>query len=246
MVAANPHVFEHCTLVMPAAGGLPDARTWSDDWMAWQQPALLAPYITYDELWTYCTTLKVPLSEKVLLIASKHCFMIAHGGLLRVAAMHEADLVAEYLVTGGKMSGQKANMVTEGGIVNDEEFVQWMRGASRNKAKTDLENQQPIDWNKAVIKDIVTFIKAHGGRVCFCYIPVSTVLEEPLSTPTRQADIKNFEKVAADWHCLILKPAYKPKDDSAFPDLTHLDKDSSFAYTQSLADLFWQISCSEP
>jgi hypothetical protein len=245
----NPHVFENCTLIMPAAGGLPDARTWFDDWMAWQQPALLASYITYPELWTYCTTLNVPFSEKMLLIASKHCLIIAQGGLLRVAAMHEADLAAEYLFFGGKGSHKKANLVTEGGIVNDEEFMQWMAGVTRKKAKNDLKNQKPIDWDKAVIKDIVHFIKAHGGRVAFCYIPLSTVLQEPLATPTRQADIKNFEKVAAQWGCPILKPSYRPPSDDSYPDLTHLGKDVSFDYTKSLAGVFLadkQLSQSSP
>lgn len=223
---------------MPAQGGLPDPRTWSDDWMAWQQPALLSAYITYPELWTYCTKLDVPLSEKVLLIAAKHCCIIAQGGLLRVASMHEADLAAEYIMTGGKMSNKKANMVTAGGIVNDEEFVQWMRGATRRNAKNDMLNQHPIDWDKAVIKDIVQFIKERGGKVCFCYIPISTVQQEPLSTQTRQADMKNFEKAAAEWGCRILTPAYRPPDDSSYPDLTHLDKNASLEYTKSLAELF--------
>src|ERR1700733_5901624 len=44
-VQVNPNVLEKSIVIMPAPGGLPDARTWHDDWMSWQQPALLGAYI---------------------------------------------------------------------------------------------------------------------------------------------------------------------------------------------------------
>jgi len=234
----NAHVFENATVIMPAPGGLADFRTWSDDWMAWQEPQLLAGYVTFPEIWTYCTKIDVPLGEKALLIGSKFSTTVAQGGLLRVAVMHQFDLLAEYITCGGRIAHHKANVVTEGGILNDEAFIEYMRQLTISVEKKHLENQRPIDWEKCVIKDIAQFVKAHGGQVCFCYLPVSSVQQVPLATAIRQADIRNFEKAAGKWGCVILKPQYQPKDDSSFPDLTHLDIDSSYAYTQALADVF--------
>lgn len=235
---ANPHVFENCTLVMPAPGGLPDFRTWKDDWMAWQEPQLLARYIKFPEIWTYCTTVDVPLGEKCLLIGAKLSSTVSQGGLLRVAIMHQFDLLAEYLTTGGRIAHHKANVVTEGGILNDEQFMEYMRQLTIKVEKGRLQNQQPIDWSQCVIKDIASFMHEHGGRLCFCCLPVSTVQQVPLNTPIRQADMKNFEASAAEWGCVILKPDYRTKGDGAFPDLTHMDIDSSYGYTKALAEVF--------
>ncbi|MBA3857515.1 MAG: hypothetical protein C0507_11460 [Cyanobacteria bacterium PR.3.49] len=238
MVEVNPHVLEGSVIFMPATGGLPDTRKWSDNWMNWHQPALLSAYISYPDLWKYCQKPNVPLSEKVLLVASMHSELVSQGQLLRVATMFSLDEAAEWLTHGGKIAKKGVLIVQEGGIRTDEKAVAYMKFVAKRNAAEDMKDQKPIDWNDTVLKDIVTYVKEHGGKMCFCYIPVSSVMREPLSTPTREQDMRNFEKVAADWGCKYYKPDFKPQGDDDFPDLAHLSEPKSYEYTKALAEAF--------
>lgn len=235
MVEINPHVLEGSTIFFPASGGLADPTYWSQDWMNWRQPALLADYITYPNLVAYCSKPDIPFSEKMLLVASKHLALAAQAKLFAIASMHEADLLAEWIVNGGRFVKHGVSVVMEGGIRTDEESVAYMRKYHINKAKEDLLNQQPIDWDKTVMADIVSYVEEHGGKVNFMYIPLSTVLQKPLSTPTRLQDIKNFDEVVKKWGCRYIHPDFKPGSDDDFPDITHLSEEKSKEYTESLA-----------
>lgn len=238
MVSVNPHVLEGSTIFMSAAGGMPDMRTWTDDWMNWHQPALLGAYIDYPNLWKYCQLQKVSLTEKVLLIGSMHSEIVSQGGLLRAATMYSLDEAAEWLTHGGKIADKGLLIVQEGGIRSGEAAMANMKAYAIRVAKEDLKDQKPIDWNATVLKDIAQYVQAHGGKLCFCYIPVSSVMMEPLQTETRQRDMENFEKVAADWGCKYYKPDFHATSDDDFPDLIHLSERRSQEYTKALADAF--------
>ena len=238
MVEVNPHVLEGSTIFMPATGGLPDRRKWSDDWMDWHQPALLAAYINYGDLMKYCAKPNISLSEKMLLIGSMHSEIIAQGALLRVATMYSLDEAAEWLTSGGKVKKHGVLIVQEGGIRTDDAAVAYMKFVARRNSAEDMKDQQPIDWNDTVLKDIVTYVKGHGGKMCFCYIPVSSIMRAPLSTETRQKDMENFEKVAEEWGCKYYKPNFRPDGDQDFPDLAHLSEPKSYEYTKALVEAF--------
>jgi hypothetical protein len=238
MVSVNPHVMEGSTFFFPATGGLPDIRKWSDNWMNWHQPALLADYISYPDLWRYCMMDNVSLSEKVLLVTSKHSELIAQGGLLRVGTMYSLDEAAEWLTHGGKIAKKGVLIVQEGGIRTDEAAVRNFQLQGQRQAAADLKDQKPVDWNAIVLKDIVTYIKAHGGKVCFCYIPVGSVMAKPLSTEIRQKDMRNFEQVAKEWGCTYYKPEFQPEGDQDFPDSMHLSEPKSHLYTKALAEAY--------
>ncbi len=238
MVSVNPHVMEGSTFFLPATGGLPDIRTLSDNWMNWHQPALLADYIDYPNLWRYCMMSNISLSEKVLLIASKHSELIAQGGLLRVGTMYSLDEAAEWLTHGGKIAKKGVLIVQEGGIRTDAAALRNFQEQAHRQAAADLKDQKPVDWDTTVLKDIVTYVKAHGGKMCFCYIPVGSVMRKPLSTEIRQQDMKNFEKVVKDWGCTYYKPDFQPEGDQDFPDLMHLSEPKSHLYTKALAEAY--------
>ena len=238
MVSVNPHVFEGSTFFLPATGGLPDIRTWKDNWMNWHQPALLADYISYPDLWRYCMMPNVGLSEKVLLVASKHSELVAQGGLLRVGTMYSLDEAAEWLTHGGKIAKKGVLIVQEGGIRTDEAAVANFKDMARRQAAADLKDQKAVDWDEIVLKDIVKYVQEHGGKMCFCYIPVGEVLQKPLSTEIRQQDMRNFEKVCRQWGCKYYKPDFKPESEDDFPDLMHLSEPKSHLYTKALADAY--------
>ncbi|MCC7530723.1 MAG: hypothetical protein IT342_19520 [Candidatus Melainabacteria bacterium] len=236
MVAVNPHVIEGAIIFFPATGGLPDIRTWNDNWMDWHQPALLADYISYPDLLKYCMKSNVSLSEKVLLVASKHSELVAQGGLLRVGTMYSLDEAAEWLTHGGKITKKGVLVVQEGGIRADEDAVANFKAQAHRQAAADLKNQKPVDWDATVLKDIFTYVKAHGGKMCFIYVPVGDVMRKPLSTEIRQQDIRNFEKVAKEWGCTYYKPDFQPAGEDDFPDLLHLSEPKSHLYTKALAE----------
>jgi hypothetical protein len=238
MVEVNPHVFEGATIFLPATGGLPDIRTWQDNWMNWHQPALLADYISYPYLWQYCLKPNVSLSEKVLLVCSKHSELIAQGGLLRVGTMYSLDEAAEWLTHGGKIAKKGVLIVQEGGIRTDEAAVANFQAMARRQAAADLVNQKPVDWDKIVLKEIVEYIQRHGGKVCFCYIPVGSVMSKPLSTDIRKQDIKDFEDVAKKWGCKYYHPDFQPEGDEDFPDMMHLSEPKSHLYTKALSEAY--------
>lgn len=238
MVERNPHVLEGCCVFMPATGGLADRRTWNDDWMDWHQPALLADLIDYPDLWRYLRKDNISFSEKILLIAAKHSSIVAQGGLLRAAAMHEQDLLAEYITHGGKLKPHRMLVIEEGGIRTDEEAIACMIATIIKQAAADENNQSPVDWRKTVVNDIVQFVQQHGGKMCFCYIPVSTIMLKPLSTPIRQKDIQNFERIAREWGCEYYKPDFHIESDRDFPDLTHVSASKADEYTKALAEAY--------
>lgn len=238
MVEINPDVLKGSTIFFPASGGIADSTYWSQDWMNWRQPALLADYIDYPNLVKYCAKPNIPFSEKLLLIASKHLALVAQAKLFAIASMHEVDLLAEWIVNGGKFVKHGVSVVMEGGIRTDEESVAYMRKYHINKAKEDLLNQKPIDWGKTVMADIVTYVEKHGGKVNFMYIPLSTVLMKPLSTPVRQADIKNFDAIVKKWGCRYIHPDFHSHSDDDFPDITHLSEAKSKEYTEALAKAY--------
>ncbi len=238
MVNVNPHAFEGATIIMPATGGLPDIRTWSDNWMNWHQPALLTDYISYPNLWRYCMMKEVSLPEKVLVVAGKHSELISQGLLLRAGTMYSLDEAAEWLTHWGKISKKGALIVQGERIRTDDVAVANFQDHARRQAEADLKDQKPIDWDATVLKDIVKFVQAHGGKVAFCYIPVGSVMMKPLLTETRQKDMRNFEKAAKEWGCKYYKPNFKPQGDQDFPDLMHLSEPRSHAYTKALTEAY--------
>lgn len=234
LVLDNPGCLKGKRIFIECPAGIPKFEYWTDDWMQSQYPRLLADFISWADVLHYYQVSHASFGEKAMLACAKVSFLATYGGRIPEGVL---NTIEEKLNPPSSTRKSKVDLTNAGGVRTDEAGVVVVRGYVQKTAESNSKNQKPIDWNKAVVKDLVDFLHQEGAEVYFFSMPVSSVYEKPFVTSQRQSDKKNFESACASWHCPLLKPVMTPTlTDEDFPDLLHLRASLASSFTRELAD----------
>lgn len=235
LVDDNPGALKGKLVFIECPAGIPKFEYWTDDWMQSQYPRLLADFVNWSDIWRYFQVSHASFGEKVLLIASKYSFLATYGSRIPEGVF---NTIEEKLNLPNQKS-KNLDLTNQGGVRTDEAGLSWVREYVQKTAEEGLKNQKAIDWNTAVVKDLVMFLQNEGAAVYFFRMPVSAAYEKPFLTAQRETDKKNFETKAQAWNCFFLKPVMEPKlKDEDFPDLLHLRSSLAKSFSKELADCY--------
>lgn len=231
----NPHALEGVDIFIGAPGGIPAFDGWSDDWMNPAFPNLLSNYIDADGLRKYFETVNVPLSEKAMLLGAYFSTLVSYWPQIQASLPITMDRFIDAIFPSENSS--TLDLSSDGGIANNTAQVKLVRERAKQEAERSMSGQIPIDWDKTVMRDLVSFLQAHGARVFFINIPQSPVMMRPMQTETRKADIKSFRKISKKWNTMLISSNFYLQDED-FPDLLHLRKSFQKEYTSFIANVF--------
>jgi len=240
----NPENFKGCTVFIEAPFGLPDAVTWPENWVTEKSPLLIVNYLKARDIIMFWRVSKNPWETKTyvtLAWGSKAIYGIAQ---LRSLGLAIGEAIIKSLVDKimrqtfsipSQADSLKIDLSSKAGIRTDAAAVDQVRQLAITAAQAAMKNQQPVDnWEQTVLWDVIRFVRANGGNVVFYSMPLSTIQEQPLNTPLRQADKKAFITKAAACQVPYLTVPFDKTDDD-FPDLWHLRKSQSPKFTTALA-----------
>jgi hypothetical protein len=210
-----------CLVLVEAPSGLPPGDTWESSWVKLSICGPVVMFIEPDDNASFLLS-RTPLGDKLLVLFSevfKSAELIKRFRDKLYQSASGSSLLGQ--ATGGN---RLVDLSTKAGARNDAYGVELVRQEIMKAAITESREQHEIteqDWEKSVLKSIVTLVRSQGGEVMLLNIPISSLEGQPLHTRQREIDRKTFNRVASKWKLKTLQVPLSYNDDD-FPDLLHL------------------------
>jgi hypothetical protein len=238
-LAEQPDVLRGATVAIEAPGAMPEPQRWADSWAHPDRPDMLTPLLRVRDVPAYWHTSHA-LEDKLAITASyllRPLAIVTHRQAIgpRLFGRVHGLLVSglEFVAQPAEPVAAPADLTTAGGIRTDSGGVLLARRLAHDYAVVSMQNQQPIDWERTVVSDIMQLARGAGLRVVFFTPPLHSLHQAIYDTPQRRRDRDAFAAFAARQKTPILVPDFATTD-ADFPDIWHLKKSRSAEYTRAL------------
>lgn len=235
LVRRRPEALKGKTVFLEAPMGLPEFTTWNDDWIVPQGIDPLAAYLPAAKLPDFWRSSPTDWFEKTLV--SARVLFGYRENFSRLRYNIDSRLI-RWLDPVRPQEGKSADLTAAAGIRTDSVGVKVVRDAALSVAASQMKSQKPWrGYDHSILKELVDFIQSSGGRVRIYEMPLSSIQAGPYLTPLRREDRALFAKDLQSWKLDLLHPEFPTTDDD-FPDLWHLRKGRSAAFTEALAKAY--------
>lgn len=247
LVRDYPESLRGCVVFVEVPGGsdaIWQGRRWDEAWVNKGQAHRVAALVESSDLGPMWYS-ALPLADKLELSArflGRRSAIVAHREALRrwffkklesLSVKGMSTVLRRRLEPVGPRPA--ADLADAGGIRTDLDHIEAIRQLAVTTADVWARDQTASrGWDRGVIGDIVRLVRGAGGEVVFFEIPLHSVQLQPLRTDIRQADRQAFLEQARAWGTTVLHPDF-PHGDDDFPDIFHLARSRSGAFTTSLA-----------
>ena len=128
----------------------------------------------------------------------------------------------------------QADLASEGGIRTNSEEIERIRKAAVDQAGREILDKRLALWSENVFLEMFRMIRREGGQICFFVMPLHPVQLKVFQTASQSENRRRFLEKMADLGIPVLSPEFStvPED---FPDIWHLAKSRSKAFTLALA-----------
>jgi len=238
-----PEAFKMCTIFLESSNGLPDMRAWDSDWIlpeVWAQYIL--PYLTAKDIvkmWTTRLAQEQKYQISFLWFTQGSRLMLfdwdIRKGILQTGARIVKNIYKMFGIKDDLADNDtSAKMILPDGDNMDSFRQERARKLAVTIAQQDLKNQQPVDWEKTILKDIVSLVHNNGGKVVIVDMPVSSIQMPPLETDIRKQDKQKFSIISKQWKLPLMRADIKLTDED-FPDYWHIQKSRRQEFSGKLA-----------
>ena len=251
LVEDHPEAFRDCTVFVEQPSGLPFAFvTWHEDSDRWEYewaredraPQLLAEVLRPKDIVPFllsATSVEVKVQLTLRWLAGGS-YLVRYREIIRDKILGVGrDIMRDRIIPRvctieGPVEVEQGDLADRGGIRRGAAAIANAREVSLNRTTAMLKNQAPLrPWEGTKLARMIDTVLTNGGNVVFFNMPESTYYARTKDTEIRRADKERFRAWARARHVPIIDPKYEVADEY-FPDLLHLAKSKSAAYTEAL------------
>lgn len=230
----HPERFEGCTLFFEAPGSLAGPGGWQGQWFHDGRPELLAPLLRKSDLPGFLTS-NGDLEAKLEILA----IWSMAGARLAVWRRGLREALLRRLGALSTRAGERlgwldapedsSDLSAAGGIRTDEEGIALARQLAERSAARGRAPQAGT-YEDSVLASLLALARENGGELVLFRMPLSSPFQfEP--DPDLAARFANWRQRHG---VRLLEPDFR-SDDADFPDLWHLSRSRSAAFSEALA-----------
>ena len=251
LFARYPERMKGCTVLLELPDGLPPVfGTWRDTLRGWdgvwawedRSPQLLIHVLQARDLpafWMSSTDWELKL-EMTLRFFGRASYLVAYRESLRESIFERGrrivreQFVARCWPAAISESRVEIDLAARGGIRRDPRLIEAAKAKYRRIAREMAVDQHPWrNWDATALPELIEVVRTHGAKLVLFRMVQSSVLAAPLETDVRVADQADFRRWLAKRGLTVIEPEFTATD-ADFPDLLHLAKSSSGAFTDAL------------
>ncbi len=244
-----PDSFKNFTVFFEAPGGVVNYyyySKWSYDWVNSGQSQLLTPLLRPADLFHFFMRSSEDLDTKTYVVLKYYL-----NGLkiirLRERVKDKIDtklmewlekILVRRLNMLPSVPGKKLDLTESGGVrINAQNLFESQAIGVRMVEEELRRLHLCFYWDSTVFGELVQLIKAHGGKVMFFKMPISSLRNRVYVTKLHAGNQAIFKDFLKKWDAQVLYPDFKTTDED-FPDFSHLRFSRSTEYSEKLATAY--------